>query len=68
MPPRRNAFQTEAAKESMISMPVSSSSLITSGAAREGVAKAYRMALERPVAPDMTRALLDDRAQNARNE
>ena len=34
----------------------------------EGVAKAYRMALERPVEPDMTRALLEDRAQNARNK
>ena len=34
----------------------------------EGVAKAYRMALERPVASDMTRALLEDRAQNAGNE
>ena len=34
----------------------------------EAVAKAYRMALERPVAPDMTRALLEDRAQNTRNE
>ena len=34
----------------------------------EGVAKAYRMALERSVAPNTTRALLEDRAQNARNE
>ena len=32
------------------------------GRSFEGVAKAYRMALERPVEPDMTRALLEDRA------
>ena len=32
----------------------------------EGVEKAYRMALQRPVARDMTRALLEDHAQNAK--